>query len=46
MKAIGSTKGKITKNGNGENVPHFEITEIVLVHFCIYWFLINRLVNY
>ena len=23
---------KITKNKNGENVPHLEITEVVLVH--------------
>ena len=26
------TKNKITKNKNGENVPHLEITEVVLVH--------------
>ena len=32
MKLLGSTKGKITKNKNGENVPNFEITEVVLVH--------------
>ena len=25
-------KLKITKDKNGENVPHFEITEVVLVH--------------
>ena len=34
MKLAGSTANKITKdkNGeNGENVPHFEITEVVLV---------------
>ena len=30
MKLIGSTKSKITKNENGENVPHLEITEVVL----------------
>ena len=36
MKLLGSTKSKITKNENGENVFHFEITEVVLVHcnFC------------
>ena len=28
----GSTENKITKDKNGENVPHLEITEIVLVH--------------
>ena len=32
MKLLGSTKNKITKDKNGENVPHLEITEIVLVH--------------
>ena len=32
MKLLGSTKSKITKNENGENVPHLKITEIVLVH--------------
>ena len=31
MKLIGSTKSKITKNKNGENVPDLEITEVVLV---------------
>ena len=32
MKLLGSTQNKITKNKNGENVPHLEITEVVLVH--------------
>ena len=32
MKLIGSTKNKITKTKNDENVPHLEITEVVLVH--------------
>ena len=32
MKLLGSTKSKITKNENGENVPHLEITEVVLMH--------------
>ena len=32
MKLIGSTKSKITKNKNGENVPHLEVVELVLVH--------------
>ena len=35
MKLLGSTKSKITKNENGENVPNLEITEVVLVHFNI-----------
>ena len=32
MKLLGSTKNKTTKDKNGENVPHFEITEVLLVH--------------
>ena len=32
MKLLGSSKNKITKNINDENVPHFEITEVILVH--------------
>ena len=32
MKLLGSTKNKITKDKNDENVPHLEITGVVLVH--------------
>ena len=32
MKLLGSTENQITKHKNGENVPHLEITEVVLVH--------------
>ena len=32
MKLLGSTENKITKDKNGEKVPHLEITEILLVH--------------
>ena len=32
MKLIGSTKTKITKDEDGKNDPHLEITEAVLVH--------------
>ena len=32
MKLLESTKNKITKDKNGGNVPHLEITEVVLVH--------------
>ena len=32
MKLLGSTKNKITEDKNVENVPHLEITEIVLVY--------------
>ena len=31
MKLLRSTKSKITEDKNGENVPHLEITEVVLV---------------
>ena len=31
-KLLGSTKSKITKDENGEKVPHVEITEVVLIH--------------
>ena len=33
MKLLGSTKNKITKDKNGENVLYLEITEVVLVHY-------------
>ena len=32
MKLLGSTESKITKDKNGENVPHLEVAELVLVH--------------
>ena len=32
MKLLGSTENEITKDKNGENVPHLEITEVALVH--------------
>ena len=32
MKLLGSTKNRISKDKNGENVAHFEIAEVVLVH--------------
>ena len=32
MKLLGSIENKITKDKNGENVPHLEITGIGLVH--------------
>ena len=32
MKFLGSTKYKITKDKNSEDVQHFEITEVVLAH--------------
>ena len=35
MKLLGSTKSKINKDEKEENVPHLEITEVILVHFNI-----------
>ena len=32
MKLLGSTKSKITKNENGENVPRLEVIEVALIH--------------
>ena len=32
MKILGSTENKKNKDKNGENVPHLEIKEVVLVH--------------
>ena len=32
MKLLGSTKSKIIKDKNGENVPYSEITEVVLIN--------------
>ena len=32
MKLLATTENKITKNNNGENLPHIENTEVVLVH--------------
>ena len=32
MKLLRSTESKITKEKNGENVPHLEIVEFVLIH--------------
>ena len=32
LKLLGSTKNKITKDENVENVPHLKINEVVLVH--------------
>ena len=32
MKLLGSTKIKITKDKNDENVPHLETVELVLIH--------------
>ena len=33
MTLLGSTESKIAKDKNGENIPHLEIVESVLVHY-------------
>ena len=35
MQLHGSTENKVTKDKNGENVPHLKIPEVLLVHFDI-----------
>ena len=32
MKLLRSTENKLSKDKKGENVPHFEIVEVLLVH--------------
>ena len=32
MILLGSTKSKIVKDKNGENIPYLEIAEVVLIH--------------
>ena len=32
IKLLGITKIKITKDENGEKVPHLEITDLILIH--------------
>ena len=32
MKLLGSTESKVIKDKNGEDVPHLEVAELVLVH--------------
>ena len=38
IKLLASNKSKITKDENGENVPHLEIAGVVLVH----WNIVNN----
>ena len=35
IKLLGSTQNKITKDKNGENVPHLKIIEVILVYYSI-----------
>ena len=46
MKLLRSTENKITKDKNGQNVPHLEITEVVLVHCDIVDMIINKSQEY
>ena len=46
MKLLQSTENKITKDKNGENVPHLEITEVLLVHFVLLIMNINKIQEY
>ena len=36
MKLLGSTKSKLIKNENGENVLYLEINEIILIHWNVF----------
>ena len=42
-KLLGTTENKITKDKNGENASHLEITEVVLVHCNIVKMIINKI---
>ena len=55
MKLFRSTKSKMTKNENGEKIPHSQIIEAVLVHYnignniqegCTHLFVINCYAKY
>ena len=46
MKLLGSTESKISKDENGENVPHLEITEVVLVHCVLLIMIISKIQEY
>ena len=46
MKLLRSTENKITKDKKGQNVPHLEITEVVLVHCDIVDVIINKSQEY
>ena len=53
MKLLASTKSKITKDDNGENIPYLEINDVMLLiivinkiqESCVHLFLINRSVK-
>ena len=43
MKVLGSTENKITKNQNGKNLPHLEITAAVLVLVILFIMIISKI---
>ena len=43
MKLLGKTENKITKDKNSENVPHLEITEVVLFIITLSIMIINKI---
>ena len=46
MKLLESTENKITKDKNGENVPHLQITEVVLVIATLLKMIISKIQEY
>ena len=46
MKLLGSTENKTSKDKNGENVPHLEITEVVLFIVILSIMIINKIQEY
>ena len=46
MELLGSTENKITKDKNGENVPHLEITEVVLVYVILLIMIVSKIQEY
>ena len=40
---FGTTKSKITKDKNGENVPYLEITKVVLKYCKLFILVINKI---
>ena len=46
MKLLGSTKRKITKDKNGENVPHLEVVELVFVLSTLLIMIISKIQEY
>ena len=43
MKLLGRTKSKIDKDKNSENLPHLEVTELILSIVMLTTMIINRI---